>query len=70
MKQSPTVRRQCDLPMLGVTVLHDRSQGQGHCWRQDEMPPSIAEEIAAEILDGHRAHCNDYVASNGEHYRW
>lgn len=54
----------------GVQV--DRS-GIGHCWEavdDDTMPANIAEEIAEEILDGKQETCADYVASNGQHYRW
>lgn len=57
----------------GLTIQHDRSQGQGHCWRDctaDDLPASIREEIAAEIIDGGKEECGDYTASNGEHYRW
>ncbi len=47
------------------------SGGQGHCWRTPaDLPATIEEEIAAEILDGGRETCDDYVASNGQHYRW
>ena len=55
----------------GCMIQHDAS-GQGHAWRTIDaidLPASIREEIAAEILDG-----NDdpdcYVASNGQCYRW
>lgn len=51
----------------------DRSNGQGHCWKpadEIDLPADIREEIAAEIIDGKREHCGDYVASNGQHYRW
>jgi len=34
------------------------------------MPATITEEIAAEIIDGGRETCDDYIASNGQHYRW
>lgn len=57
----------------GYTIQIDRSNGQGHCWRDataDETPENIVHEIAAEILDGNRNECDDYVASNGQHYRW
>jgi hypothetical protein len=50
----------------------DRS-GVGHCWidvDDDTMPATITEEIAAEIIDGGRETCDDYIASNGQHYRW
>lgn len=57
----------------GITIQYDRSGGQGHCWvaaTADNCPPSIEEEIAAEIIDGGNDDCDDYVASNGCHYRW
>lgn len=50
----------------------DRS-GQGHAWRdadEDSCPANIQAEIAAEIIDGKQAECQDYVAKNGCHYRW
>jgi hypothetical protein len=52
------------------TIQLDHSGGQGHCWRAADPPVTIREEIAAEIIDGGRETCNDYVASNGQHYRW
>jgi hypothetical protein len=54
------------------TIQHDNS-GVGHNWRTidaDDLPADIAEEIAAEIIDGGKDECSDYVASNGLHYRW
>ncbi len=57
--------------IMGRRIQIDRS-GQGHAWRdcteQDGTapPPSIAEEIAAEI-EGPEG---EYVAGNGQHYRW
>ena len=56
--------------VLGRKVYCDESGGQGHCWRNGWIPADIAEEIAAEILDGGREECRDYTASNGQHYRW
>jgi len=56
----------------GTEIYIDRS-GVGHCWkRADEIdcPASIAEEIAAEMIDGGVEECDDYIASNGMHYRW
>lgn len=58
--------------ICGCRVQHDAS-GQGHAWRNvnaSEIPANIVEEIAAEILDGGKDECDDYVASNGLHYRW
>lgn len=56
--------------ICGKTIKHDAS-GVGHCWRvASDIPADISEEIAAEILDGGKDTCADYVASNGEHYRW
>ena len=52
-------------------IYRDHSNGQGHCWRIDaEIPASIREEIEGEIIDGGRESCRDFVASNGQHYRW
>ena len=50
----------------------DRSN-VGHNWVAADgcdCPPSIQEEIAAEIIDGGKNECDDFVASNGLHYRW
>lgn len=57
--------------VMGRTIQVDKS-GVGHCWvAADAMdcPPSIQEEIAAEIVDG-KPTCRDYVATDGRHYRW
>ncbi len=61
-----------DSMMTNYGVQVDRS-GVGHCWidvDDDTMPATITEEIAAEIIDGGRETCDDYIASNGQHYRW
>lgn len=61
-----------DTLVCGVQVQVDRS-GQGHCWRnidRDEIPAAIVEEIEGEIIDGGKDECDDFVASNGVHYRW
>lgn len=58
--------------ICGKTIQHDNS-GAGHNWRTvdaNDIPVSIAEEIAAEIIDGGKKTCDDYVATNGLHYRW
>jgi len=58
--------------ICGKTIKYDNS-GVGHNWRvidADDIPASIAEEIAAEIIDGGKKTCDDYVATNGLHYRW
>lgn len=60
------------LIVAGNAIQIDRS-GVGHNWRNadaDDVPASIQEEIAAEIIDGGNDDCDDYVASNGVHYRW
>ena len=57
--------------IAGYMIQHDPS-GQGHAWRTvelSELPASIREEIATEILDGNDDP-DSYVASNGQHYRW
>lgn len=58
--------------ICGKTIKNDNS-GVGHNWRTidaSDIPADIAEEIAAEIIDGKQDECDDYVASNGLHYRW
>lgn len=62
-----------ELTVCGCQIQHDKSNGQGHCWRnvdREDLPANIATEIECEILDGGKAECADYVASNGQHYRW
>lgn len=57
--------------VLGRLVRVDRSGGHGHCWRVAyDLWADVREEIAAEIIDGGKEECADYVASDGEHYRW
>lgn len=58
--------------VCGCEIQIDRS-GVGHCWvpaAEHDCPANIQEEIAAEIIDGGQDECEDYVASNGLHYRW
>lgn len=67
MKTQETVK------VVGKVISYDKSGGQGHCWvKADSMdcPADTQEEIAAEIIDGKQDTCSDYVASNGQHYRW
>lgn len=55
-----------------IDIEHDAS-GVGAAWRpatDATCPADIRQEIAAEIIDGQRTTCADYVASNGLHYRW
>jgi len=59
-----------DLPS---EVQVDRSGGKGHCWADvdvDDLPDNIRQEIEEQIIDGGKEECDDYVASNGQHYRW
>jgi hypothetical protein len=58
--------------VCGRVISVDRS-GVGHCWTpadEYDCPPSIQEEIAAEIIDGDLDTCDDFLASNGTHYSW
>lgn len=58
--------------VCGNQIQIDRS-GVGHCWEsidREDIPANIVEEIEAEIIDGGSESCEDYVASNGLHYRW
>jgi hypothetical protein len=58
--------------VAGCRIKHDAS-GVGHAWRnidRDDIPADIVLEIEGEIIDGGRDYCSDFVASNGEHYRW
>ena len=56
----------------GITFQVDRS-GVGHNWRTIEagdLPANVAEEIDWEIVENGKLECDDYVATNGLHYRW
>ena len=56
----------------GSQVQLDRS-GVGHCWvdvHADDIPADVRQEIEGEINDGGRETCDDFIASNGQHYRW
>jgi hypothetical protein len=58
--------------VCSTPIQYDKS-GVGHCWvaaTEADCPASIQEEIAGEIIDGKMDNCDDYVASNGIHYRW
>jgi hypothetical protein len=61
-----------DETILGHVIQLDRS-GQGHDWRpiaRGDIPAAVIEEIEGEIIDGRKSSCDDYLASNGQHYRW
>lgn len=61
------------LLVCGRRVQIDHSGGQGHCWRDtgsEDVPASIREEIEGEMIDGKQETCTNFVASNGQHYRW
>lgn len=66
------VIRHCGAEICGSRIQIDRS-GVGQGWvnaTDDDLPPNVRDEIAAEIIDGERETCRDYLASNGTHYRW
>ena len=61
-----------ELLVCGCQVQVDKS-GVGHCWvdvAAEEIPANIRWEIEGEIIDGDREECDDFLASNGLHYRW
>lgn len=58
--------------VCGNQVQIDNS-GVGHNWRNidaSEIPANIREEIEGEMIDGGMDECENFVASNGLHYRW
>jgi hypothetical protein len=58
--------------IAGRQIQYDNS-GVGHNYRNidaSNIPADVREEIAAEIIDGKQSQCEQYVASNGCHYRW
>ncbi len=59
--------------ICGSPIQFDRS-GVGHCWvdvtDSIDLPASIREEIEGEMIDGGKESCEDFLASNGVHYRW
>ena len=59
--------------VCGLQIQQDQSGGQGHCWRNvsaNDIPADIRQEIEGEIIDGGHEECEDFIASNGQHYRW
>ena len=61
-----------DTLVCGNQVQHDNS-GVGHNWRhidREDIPANVVEEIEGEMIDGGKESCDDYVASNGQHYAW
>lgn len=61
------------MKIAGKTLQVDIS-GQGHCWVNVDPAQSLEmdaqSEIEQEIIDGKVESCDDFVASNGLHYRW
>lgn len=58
--------------VCGLQIQHDGS-GVGHNWRdidREDIPANIVEEIEGEIIDGENDTCDDWIGSNGQHYRW
>ena len=58
--------------VCGSQVQVDKS-GVGHCWVNvlaADIPARIQEEIEGEMIDGGKDDCDDFIASNGLHYRW
>ncbi len=58
--------------VCGSQVQVDKS-GVGHCWANiaaEDIPANIREEIESEMIDGGKESCDDFLASNGRHYRW
>ncbi len=58
--------------VCGCQIQVDRS-GVGHCWKNiaaEDIPADIREEIEGEIIDGGKDECDDFIGSNGIHYRW
>ncbi|MHC4464710.1 MAG: hypothetical protein ACYS30_25265 [Planctomycetota bacterium] len=59
--------------IAGREIQIDHSGGYGHAWATvdvDDIPPQIRMEIEGEIIDGRRETVDDFVATNGRHYRW
>ena len=55
----------------GHNVQHDPS-GVGHAWQciaAEDLPASIAEEIAAWIIEDEPEAGAEMIGSNGQHYR-
>ena len=58
--------------VCGEQIQYDNS-GVGHNWRDidaDCIPAAVLAELEEEILDGGNDTSEDFVASNGLHYRW
>lgn len=68
----PIGEPEVETTVAGCQVQHDNS-GVGHSWRNidaENIPAQVRLEIEGEIIDGKKDECDDYVASNGLHYRW
>ena len=58
--------------ICGHQIQHDNS-GVGHNWRnisRCDIPSMVIEEIEGEIVDGKTHYCENFVGSDGLHYRW
>lgn len=58
--------------VCGNQVQVDHS-GVGHAWFDidaEDIPANIREEMEGEMIDGGKDECEDFVGSNGLHYRW
>ena len=70
LKADPGTEDRQKVLVVGREIQIDKS-GQGHNWRNtDYIPANIIEEIEGEIIDGKQESHNNFVASNGQHYRW
>ena len=70
--EQPFVVSDAPLVICGKTIQYDKS-GVGHCWidaSEHNCPPTIQEEIAAEIIDGQKKTSDGERFGNGQYYRW
>jgi len=61
-----------EITICGKQIQYDNS-GVGHNFRnidREDIGADIVMEIECEILDGGVDAIDDYIASNGQHYRW
>lgn len=72
MKNRKNEMSEIETTVCGNNVQYDNS-GVGHNFRNidaSDIPANILLEIEGEMIDGGMDTCEDFVASNGCHYRW